>query len=81
VSVRRPQTNETDEWKRAHRELATALSAIDRGRDHCDAMLVVAALKSTFHVTSIRVVPDSSEVQITTADGTVHSVPTTKEIL
>jgi hypothetical protein len=71
---------EIDEWKRAHRELAAMLGATDRGRDHCDAMLVVAALKSAFHVASIRVLPDASEVQITTADGTVHSIPATKEI-
>lgn len=74
------QTNETDEWKRAHRELAAALGATDRGRDHCDAMLVVAALKSAFRVTSISMLPDASEVRIMTTDGVIHSVPTTKEI-
>lgn len=70
-----------DEWKHAHRELAIMLGATDRGRDHCDAMLVIAALKRVLHVDSIRVLPDASEVQVTTTDGTVHSIPTTKEIL
>ena len=61
-------------WRDVHRELATLLGAVSRGRDHCDAMLVIAAIKHTFRITAIAVTPDASEVHITTEGGEVHRV-------
>ncbi len=65
-----------DEWKTAHRELAAMLGATNRGRDHCDAELVITAIKRTFRITHLAVTRDASEVLITTTDG-FHRVPTT----
>ncbi len=66
-------------WRSAHRVLASALGAIDRGRDHCDALLVIAAIKCAFRISTITVTHDASEVHITTEDGHVHRVLTLQE--
>ena len=68
-----------DAWRSAHQELAAMLGAVARGRDHCDAMLVITAIKRTFHISQITVAHDASEVQITTEDGRVHRVLTLQE--
>jgi hypothetical protein len=73
------QEQELPGWKPAHRELATMLGAVERGRDHCDAMLIIAALKRAFRITHIEVALDASNVRITTANGVVHSIPTANE--
>ena len=56
------------------------LGAVSRGRNHCDAMLVIAAIKRVFRITRIEVSLDASEVKITTADGVVHSISTDEDI-
>jgi hypothetical protein len=71
--------HDRDDWRSAHRELATMLGAVDRGRDHCDALLVIAAIKRAFRVSAITVTPDASEVHITTEDGHVHRLLTLQE--
>lgn len=63
-----------DQWRAAHRSLATMLGATDRGRDHCDATLIIAAIKHVFHITRITMESDATAVQIVTADGNVHHV-------
>ena len=56
------------------------LGAVSRGRSHCDAMLVIAAIKRVFRITRIEVSLDASEVKITTADGVVHFISTDEDI-
>lgn len=68
-----------DAWRSAHHELATLLGAVERGRDHCDAVLVITAIKLTFNITHIAVMPDASAVHITLADGSVRRVRLTQE--
>jgi hypothetical protein len=63
------------EWKSAHRKLAEMLGATERGRDHCDAMLVICALKRAFDVVDISVTPDASAVDIITPQR-CHRIPT-----
>lgn len=69
-----PDQRDLDAWRSAHRELATMLGATARGRDHCDAMLVIAAIKHVFRIADIAVTHDASEVHITTDEGRVHRV-------
>lgn len=66
--------HDRDEWRFSHRELATLLGAVERGRDHCDAVLVITAIKQAFHISRIDVLPDASEVHITLEDGSVRRV-------
>ena len=54
------QQQDLAEWRAAHRELATMLGAVSRGRNHCDAMLVIAAIKRVFRITRIEVSLDAS---------------------
>lgn len=68
-----------DAWRAAHRELAALLGATDRGRDHCDALLVITAIKHMFRISEIRVTADASEVHITTEGGDVHHVLNVQE--
>jgi len=68
-----------DEWRSSHRQLATLLGAVDRGRDHCDAVIVIAAIKHAFRISKIAVMADASEVHITTEDGQVRRVLTVDE--
>lgn len=67
---------ELEAWRSAHRELASKLGAIDRGRDHCDSLLVVDAIRHAFRISTITVTPDASEVHITTEDGHVQHIRT-----
>jgi hypothetical protein len=62
----RAARHERDEWRVAHRELATALGATARGRDHVDALFVIDALKRAYGIVEITVLGDGSEVQIKT---------------
>ena len=68
-----------DTWRSCHLELAELLSATGRGRAHFDSMLVISAIKRAFRIVRIEVSQDASEVQITTADGRTHTVPTQEE--
>lgn len=64
-----------DAWKTAHRRLAEMLGATDRGRDHCDAVLAVTALKQAFNVVDVRVLYDATEVHILTPERS-YRIPT-----
>jgi hypothetical protein len=72
--------HDRDEWRSVHRKLAERLCATERGRDHCDAMIVIAAIKRAFGITHIAVARDGSQVHITTDDGNVHHILTPEEI-
>ncbi len=65
-------------WKSAHRKLAEMLGATERGRDHCDSMLVITALKRAFNVIDILVTRDASEVHIMTPERCFR-IPTSAE--
>lgn len=72
-----------DEWRSAHRELATLLGARARGRDHCDSILIIAAIKRAFHITHLAVVRaegHTAEIHVTTDDN-IHRVLITEETI
>lgn len=69
-----PQLDHED-LLRTHRQLAALLGASEQGRDHFDAISVIAAIKRAFRITHIEISPYAEEVRITTADGVVHVMP------
>lgn len=73
--IERSVNEDLNEWKSAHRKLATLLGATDRERDHCDSMLVIAALKRAFNIVDITVTSDGSEVHVVTPER-CHRIPT-----